>query len=228
MVFPESEWKDFIKTQDQLFVKKAAESVHGGDGVASSIISGTETTTIAANNLTEDSVNLQKLYSFTKNEHASELPIMKIKEKIVSTVNGNQIVIISGPTGCGKSTQVPQFILDQHAMERKNVNIVVTQPRKLAASSLARRVCEERGWELGGLVGYQVGLDKANKSQDTRLLYVTTGVLKRMIIGKKNLNTWTHIVLDEVHERNEDMDLLLMMCKKFLFTNSKNTKVIRS
>ena len=52
--------------------------------------------------------------------------------------SGNQIVVLSGPTGCGKSTQVPQYILDQHAMERRNVNIVVTQPRKLAASSLAR------------------------------------------------------------------------------------------
>ena len=112
-------------------------------------------------------------------------------------------------------------------MERRNVNIVVTQPRKLAASSLAKRVCQERQWELGGLVGYQVGLDKANKSPDTRLLYVTTGVLKKMIIAKKNLNTWTHIILDEVHERNEDMDLLMLMCKKFLFTNSRNTKVTK-
>ena len=226
MVFPESEWKDFIKTQDQLFVKKAAESVHGGDGVASSVLSGTETTTIAANNLTEDSVNLQKLYSFTKNEHASKLPIMKIKEKIVSTVNGNQIVIISGPTGCGKSTQVPQFILDQHAMERKMVNIIVTQPRKIAASGLARRVCQERGWKMGGLVGYQVGLDRENRSQDTRLLYVTTGVLKRIIIAKKNLNSYTHIILDEVHEREEDMDLVMLLCKKLLFTNSRGTKLI--
>ena len=134
-------------------------------------------------------------------------------------------MVLSGPTGCGKSTQVPQYILDQHAMQRKNVNIVVTQPRKIAASSLAKRVCQERGWALGGLVGYQVGLDKANKSPDTRLLYVTTGVLKRMIIERKHLNNWSHIILDEVHERSEDMDLIMLLCKKFLFTNSRNTKV---
>ena len=137
----------------------------------------------------------------------------------------NQIVVLSGPTGCGKSTQVPQYLLDQHALERRHVNIVVTQPRKLAASSLARRVCQERKWRLGGLVGYQVGLDRGNKSPDTRLLYVTTGVLKKMIIGRKSLDTWTHIILDEVHERSEDMDLLMLMCKKFLFTNSRKTKV---
>ena len=66
------------------------------------------------------------------------------------------MVVLSGPTGCGKSTQVPQFILDQHAKEKRTVNILVTQPRKIAASSVARRVCQERGWSLGGLVGYQV------------------------------------------------------------------------
>ena len=135
---------------------------------------------------------------------------------------------------------MPQYILSQHVREKKHVNIVVTQPRKLAASSLAKRVCQERNFELGGLVGYQVtpvsptpvdhyplqvGLDKANKSADTRLLYVTTGVLKRMIIGSKNLHEWTHIILDEVHERDLDMDLLLILCKKFLFTNSRDTKV---
>ena len=135
---------------------------------------------------------------------------------------------------------MPQYILSQHVREKKHVNIVVTQPRKLAASSLAKRVCQERNFDLGGLVGYQVtpvsptpvghyllqvGLDKANKSADTRLLYVTTGVLKRMIIGSKNLHEWTHIILDEVHERDLDMDLLLILCKKFLFTNSRDTKV---
>ena len=58
-------------------------------------------------------------------------------------------MVLSGPTGCGKSTQVPQYILDQHAREKKMVNIIVTQPRKIAASSLAKRVCQERDWRLG-------------------------------------------------------------------------------
>ena len=88
-----------------------------------------------------------------------------------------------------------------------------------------------------------MGLDKANKSPDTRLLYVTTGVLKvstrlhfpswtlsnvppqRMLIAKKNMNQWTHVILDEVHEREEDMDLVMLICKKLLLTNSRGTKV---
>ena len=135
-------------------------------------------------------------------------------------------MVLSGPTGCGKSTQVPQYILDKHAMDRRYVNIVVTQPRKIAASSVARRVCQERDWKLGGLVGYQVGLDKENKSPDTRLLYVTTGVLKRMIIANKHLNNWTHIILDEVHERDEDIDLVMLLCRKLLFSNSRGTKLV--
>ena len=135
-------------------------------------------------------------------------------------------MVVSGPTGCGKSTQVPQYILDQHAKNRKDVKIIVTQPRKIAASSLAKRVCQERSWQLGGLVGYQVGLDRENKSEDTRLLYVTTGVLKKMIIERKHLNNWTHIILDEVHEREEDMDIVMLLCRKLLGTNSRTTKLI--
>jgi HrpA-like RNA helicase len=62
-----------------------------------------------------------------------------------------------------------------------------------------QRVCNERGWHMGGLVGYHVGLDKMNKSPDTRLLYVTTGVLKMMLVNDLNIaNTFTHIILDEV------------------------------
>ena len=97
--------------------------------------------------------------AFNMKKHCEEtwrLPIHDSKQDILDKVAANQVVVMSGPTGCGKSTQVPQYILDQHAEQRKTVNIVVTQPRKLAASSMARRVCKERGWHLGGLVGYQV------------------------------------------------------------------------
>ena len=93
---------------------------------------------------------------------SNKLPIINQRAEILDTIRANQVVLLSGPTGCGKSTQVPQFILDQHAGLRKPVNILVTQPRKIAASSIARRVCKERGWMLGGLVGYQVNNYKLN------------------------------------------------------------------
>ena len=229
------EWRKFIQNEEMKLQQVAAESIHGASDhmtVVRSAMSGIEGMSIAdsmmvpANASREDGQDLRKMFNFNNYKEGWKLPIIDMKEKILNLIGTNQIVVMSGPTGCGKSTQIPQYILDKHAIEKKAVNIIVTQPRKIAASSVARRVCEERKWNLGGLVGYQVGLDKGNKSPDTRLLYVTTGVLKRMIIGKKHLNDWTHIILDEVHEREEDMDLVMLLIKKLLFTNSRGTKLI--
>ena len=134
--------------------------------------------------------------------------------------------MISGPTGCGKTTQVPQYILEEWERTNRPCNIIVTQPRKIAAQSVAKRVCQENGWSLGSLVGYKVGLDKANVSKDTKLLYCTTGMFKKMIIGRQSLEDWTHVILDEVHERELDMDFVLLLCRKFLNTNSRGVKLI--
>lgn len=76
--------------------------------------------------------------------------------QILSLIETNMVVVIHGPTGCGKSTQVPQFIMDDCREKKKICNIVVTQPRKIAAISLARRVAEERMWGYGTVCGYQV------------------------------------------------------------------------
>lgn len=74
----------------------------------------------------------------------------------MSTIESSQVTIIQGPTGSGKTTQVPQYILDYYAGESRYCNIVVTQPRKIAAVSIAQRVCDERDWELGSVCGFQV------------------------------------------------------------------------
>ena len=184
----DAEWRNFIASEEDKLHRQAAESVHGASDrhtVVRSAMSGIEgltmadTVTIPANDTRDDDQDLRQMYNFNNHRDGWKLPIIDIKEKILDLVGGNQIVVLSGPTGCGKSTQVPQYILDKHAMDKKAVNIIVTQPRKIAASSVARRVCDERQWNLGGLVGYQVGLDRGNKSPDTRLLYVTTGILKK-------------------------------------------------
>lgn len=78
------------------------------------------------------------------------------KGKILDTVRQNNIVILCGSTGCGKTTKVPQFILDDCRQNGLFCNIIVAQPKSIAASSNAQRVCNERGWECGELVGYQV------------------------------------------------------------------------
>lgn len=146
---------------------------------------------------------------------------MQILEKIANY----QVVIIEGETGCGKSTQVPQFILDEAVDKHQHCSIVVTQPRKIAATSLARRVCKERGWQLGKLVGYQVGLD-ACRDEDTRLLYVTTEVLVQKLVHQRKLDAYTHIILDEVHERDQQTDFALLIVKKLMHTVSPSVKII--
>lgn len=160
------------------------------------------------------------------NRPAARLPIMRERVDIVDKIQTYQVTVISGPTGCGKTTQVPQFILEHCHRENLPANIIVTQPRRLAAASVARRVAAENGWELGKLVGYKVGLDKTNCSPDTRLLYCTTGMFKKMLINKKSLNDWTHVILDEVHERELDMDFVLLLCKRLLKTNSGGVRLV--
>uniref|UniRef100_A0A8D2J107 ATP-dependent RNA helicase TDRD9 n=1 Tax=Varanus komodoensis TaxID=61221 RepID=A0A8D2J107_VARKO len=154
-----------------------------------------------------------------------DLPISKYKEELISLIERNSVIIVHGSTGSGKSTQVPQYVLDHCMQHSIYCNIVVTQPRKIGASSIARWISKERSWPLGELVGYQVGLEKI-ATKDTKLIYVTTGVLLQKIVGAKSLSEFTHIFIDEVHERTEEMDFLLLVVRKLLRTNSRFVKVI--
>ncbi|GAB1297823.1 ATP-dependent RNA helicase TDRD9 [Apodemus speciosus] len=154
-----------------------------------------------------------------------DLPINRCKEEVISLIESNSVVIIHGATGSGKSTQLPQYVLDHHTQRSAFCNIVVTQPRKIGASSIARWISKERSWTLGGVVGYQVGLEKI-ATEDTRLIYMTTGVLLQKIVSAKSLMEFTHIFIDEVHERTEEMDFLLLVVRKLLRTNSRFVKVI--
>ncbi|XP_044788760.1 ATP-dependent RNA helicase TDRD9 isoform X5 [Bubalus bubalis] len=126
-----------------------------------------------------------------------DLPVSRCKEEVISLIESNSVVIIHGATGSGKSTQLPQYVLDHYLQRSTYCNIVVTQPRKIGASSIARWISRERGWVLGGLVGYQVGLEKI-ATEDTKLIYMTTGVLLQKIVSAKSLVEFTHIFIDEL------------------------------
>jgi len=91
--------------------------------------------------------------------------------------------------------------------------------------SIAKRVSQERDWILGTIVGFQMGLIK-NIGRDTRITYCTTGVLLNKLTNKKHMMDYTHVILDEVHERDEDMDFLLLIVRRLLRTNSTMVKVI--
>lgn len=122
--------------------------------------------------------------------------------------------------------QLPQMILDDCRERKKRCNIIVTQPRRLAARSIAERVSRERMWELGSLVGYQIALDTRYTSEDTRILFCTTGLLLEKLIQAKSMSNYTHIILDEVHERDKNMDFLFIIIRMLLCTNSPDVKII--
>lgn len=161
-----------------------------------------------------------------------KLPIAERRQDIVKRISHNQFCIILGGTGCGKTTQVPQYILDSYMEQRQYCNIIVTQPRRLAAMSVARRVCDERNWKLGTFCGYQIGLDRSCVGEDTLITYVTTGVLLQKLIGphaEENFNQkYTHIILDEVHERDLDTDFVLLVIKLKSYRQLKAKIVLMS
>lgn len=159
-----------------------------------------------------------------------QLPMWAFKQQVINSVDKEQVVIICGETGCGKSTQVPAFLLEHQLAGGKACKIYCTEPRRISAISLARRVSEELGegrGDLGtsrSLVGYSIRLE-SNTSRETRLVYATTGIVMRMLEGSNDLREVTHLVLDEVHERSIDSDFLLIILKK-LMLRRKDLKVI--
>ncbi|XP_050298612.1 putative ATP-dependent RNA helicase DHX57 [Anthonomus grandis grandis] len=145
------------------------------------------------------------------------LPAWTLKNDILNTIRQFQVVVISGETGCGKSTQVPQFILDEwiSAADYRHLEIVCTQPRRISAIGVAERVAEERIERIGASVGYQIRLE-SKISASTRLTFCTTGILLRRLEGEPSLPNVTHIIVDEVHERSEESDFLLLILKELL------------
>ncbi|KAF6205655.1 hypothetical protein GE061_019828, partial [Apolygus lucorum] len=146
-----------------------------------------------------------------------ELPAYQRMRDIIEIVRANQVTIISGETGCGKSTQVPQFLLDDWLLNRVNdhVEIICTQPRKISAIGVAERVASERAERLGDTVGYQVRLENRTSAK-TRLMFCTTGILLRRLEGDPKLSSISHVVVDEVHERSSESDFLLLVLKDLL------------
>lgn len=156
----------------------------------------------------------------------AKLPAWGFKEQLVKAVKDNSVVIVCGETGCGKTTQVPQFILDSWIQEAigEQANIVCTQPRRIAAIGVAERVAVERSTDIGQQVGYAIrGENKS--SRNTKLLFCTTGILLRRLHSDPTLQNITHVMVDEVHERSVDSDFLLIILRE-LVRKRKDLKLI--
>ncbi|KAK6188313.1 hypothetical protein SNE40_004514 [Patella caerulea] len=153
----------------------------------------------------------QKLNKLKKIRRDQEnLPIYQFRQMIVQMIKRHQIVIVAGDTGCGKSTQVPQYLL--HAGFTK---IACTQPRRIACISLSKRVGYETLNEFGSQVAYQVRFEKS-KTQSTKILFLTEGLLLRQMTSDMYLSQYDVIVIDEVHERHIFTDFLLGVLKCLL------------
>ncbi|KAG6617899.1 ATP-dependent RNA helicase [Phytophthora cinnamomi] len=147
----------------------------------------------------------------------AKLPAGKEEAQVIQCVKNNQVVLICGATGCGKTTQIPQFILDEYINRGAGgeCNIICTQPRRIAAIGVATRVAQERCEDIADVVGYQIRMD-AKKSASTRLLFCTTGILLRRLLNDRQLSGVSHVIVDEVHERNVDTDFLLSILRDLL------------
>ncbi|KAM4710439.1 3'-5' RNA helicase YTHDC2 [Discoglossus pictus] len=137
------------------------------------------------------------------------LPVFEKHEDIVKIIKDNKVVLIVGETGSGKTTQIPQFLLDDCNKNGIPCRIFCTQPRRLAAIAVAERVAAERGEKIGQTIGYQIRLE-SRVSPKTLLTFCTNGVLLRTLMaGDSTLSTVTHVIVDEVHERDRFSDFLL-------------------
>ncbi|XP_067640637.1 probable ATP-dependent RNA helicase DHX34 isoform X2 [Eurosta solidaginis] len=140
----------------------------------------------------------------------SELPIARFKQKIKDELAQTRVLIIAGDTGCGKSTQVPQYLY-----EFGYRSIACTQPRRLACVSLSKRVAHEMLDDYGGKVGFQIRFEK-NKTKNTNIVFITEGLLLRQLAVEANLEQYDVLILDEIHERNLFGDFLLGVTKCLL------------
>ena len=135
-----------------------------------------------------------------------DLPIYEIEQRLLETLSTRKRLVLSAPTGSGKSTQVPQMLLDGGLLG--NGQVTILQPRRLPTRMLARWVAEARGVKLGGEVGYQMRLDNVS-SPATRICYATEGVLLRRMLADPDLKGIGAIIFDEFHERHLYGDITL-------------------
>ncbi|RHZ71110.1 hypothetical protein Glove_262g16 [Diversispora epigaea] len=141
----------------------------------------------------------------------TRLPIWKEQKNLIETVKNNETIIIIGEMGSGKSTQTPQFLLE--AGLASNGSIAITQPRRVAAISLATRVAKEFGSKLGREIGYSVRFDEMT-SNSTIIKYLTDGMLLRELLSDPLLLNYSIVILDEAHERTMRTDILFGMMKR--------------
>lgn len=178
----------------------------------------------------QDSATLNSMKPITS---PSQLPIHSMRKKIIQAVFNSECCIFLGETGCGKTTQIPRFLYEARERKLKNIlnkksqrnrNLICcTQPRRVAAISVAERVASEINQKCGELVGYSVRFDEM-VSRRTKIKYMTDGILLREALLDPYLRQYSIIILDEAHERTLHTDLLFGIVKQALEHRKKSKK----
>ncbi|KAL3268525.1 hypothetical protein HHI36_007634 [Cryptolaemus montrouzieri] len=153
------------------------------------------------------------------------LPIYKLKEELLKAVSENQILIVIGETGSGKTTQITQYLAEAGFIARGKIGC--TQPRRVAARSVAKRVSEEFGCRLGQEVGYTIRFEDCTTSE-TIIKYMTDGMLLRECLMDLDLKSYSVIMLDEAHERTINTDVLFGLLKQAVTKRSELKLIVTS
>lgn len=158
----------------------------------------------------------------------TKLPVWEYKETFLRLLDENQTVVLVGETGSGKTTQIPQWCVEYcvkaSSETKQKLCVACTQPRRVAAMSVAARVAEEMDVALGEQVGYSIRFEACTSSK-TVLKYLTDGMLLREAINDSRLSQYGVIVLDEVHERTLSTDILMGVLKQ-LILNRRDIKIV--
>ncbi|VUZ95440.1 ATP-dependent RNA helicase DHX57, putative [Plasmodium vivax] len=196
----------------------------GGPGKTPPDVAGQDAPPTGENKilLTEDS---QK----SAQRNIQKLSIYNARSEILRMIEQNDITFIQGETGSGKSTCVPKFLLEHSLKEgREKINIIVTEPRRIACISLSRILSELMNDKLGNTVGYRIAGEAVYDSEKTLVTYITIGFLFKLFLHHRNMyRKFTHVIIDEIHDRSILLDIVLLFIKVYLHTRRKDEEMFK-
>eukprot|EP00796_Vickermania_ingenoplastis_P004946 gene4948-3549_t len=185
--------------------------------------------------LQEQQENLQK--------QRRSLPIYRVRDEMLALIRDNPVIVVVGETGSGKTTQLLQYMYEEEmhvttlpekteagesaAQQRQELRLICTQPRRIAAVSVAERVAQEVGCRCGGVVGYKVRFDDRS-GPHTKILFVTDGIMLKEFTNDPSLESVAAIMIDEAHERSLNSDILLGLLRDVVRRNSRLRVIIAS
>lgn len=192
-----------IETEEYEFVFDPAQNI---DFIADSVSTMTKEQELLEAKIREEERRVQSIEDTRRS-----LPVYTHREEILAAIKEYQVLIIVGETGSGKTTQVPQF-LHEAGYTQNGMKVGCTQPRRVAAMSVAARVADEVGCKLGNEVGYSIRFEEKS-SEKTVIKYMTDGMLLREFLTDPELSTYSAIMIDEAHERTLHTDILFGLLK---------------